>query len=203
MSSTLSFLRTPGGILGFVTASVIKYLEVEVSSPRFALSVLALISPHILYYYIWNSAGQFQHMFGKKSVDVFAFAATCLKALQLFTWVQWYTGIPDFEYLIIAIVLFAIGSVLNGIVYRKLGNEGVYYGFKLGHTIPWVSSFPFNCMRHPQYIGSVLSWTSIALMCSSMYSREVTALLLVQVTAYFYTAHMESQTDFDSKESRA
>merc|ERR1719193_27778 len=132
-------------------------------------------------------------MFGKKSVDVFAFAATCLKALQLFTWVQWYTGIPDFEYLIIAIVLFAIGSVLNGIVYRKLGNEGVYYGFKLGHTIPWVSSFPFNCMRHPQYIGAVLA--------STVYWREVLALLLVQVTAYLYTATMESTTDYDAQES--
>ena len=38
-------------------------------------------------------------------------------------------------------------------------------GFKLGHTIPWVSGFPFNVVRHPQYVGSVATvWGAAALL---------------------------------------
>lgn len=44
---------------------------------------------------------------------------------------------------------------LNVGIYRAIGHAGVYYGFKLGHTVPWVSGFPFNVVAHPQYVGSV------------------------------------------------
>ena len=42
----------------------------------------------------------------------------------------------------------------------------MYYGFKLGHTIPWCKGFPFNLgIRHPQYVGAVLTlWGAAALL---------------------------------------
>lgn len=44
---------------------------------------------------------------------------------------------------------------LNVGIFKAIGHAGVYYGFKLGHTVPWVSGFPFNVVSHPQYVGSV------------------------------------------------
>ena len=50
----------------------------------------------------------------------------------------------------LALVLLAAGQALNVGIFRAIGHAGVYYGFKLGHTIPWVSGFPFNVVSHPQ-----------------------------------------------------
>ncbi len=36
---------------------------------------------------------------------------------------------------------------LNVGIFQAIGHAGVYYGFKLGHTIPWVDGFPFNVVR--------------------------------------------------------
>ena len=52
-------------------------------------------------------------------------------------------------------------------IYNAIGADGVYYGFKLGKTVPWVTGFPFNVTSHPQYIGSVLTvWGCFCLTLS-------------------------------------
>jgi methylene-fatty-acyl-phospholipid synthase len=53
--------------------------------------------------------------------------------------------------------LILTGQLLSAAVFRKLGNAGVFYGNRLGHELPWVTGFPFNVVRHPQYVGTVLS----------------------------------------------
>jgi len=45
---------------------------------------------------------------------------------------------------------------MSAAVFRKLGNVGVFYGNRLGHQLTWVTGFPFNIVRHPQYVGTVL-----------------------------------------------
>jgi methylene-fatty-acyl-phospholipid synthase len=55
---------------------------------------------------------------------------------------------------------------LNVSIFKAIGHAGVYYGFKLGHTIPWYSGFPFNFVSHPQYVGSVLSVVGAAVLVS-------------------------------------
>ncbi len=37
------------------------------------------------------------------------------------------------------------------------GQVGVFYGNKFGYPTRWVRKFPFSCLRHPQYIGALLS----------------------------------------------
>ena len=65
----------------------------------------------------------------------------------------------------LALLLGGAGQVLNVSIYRAIGHAGVYYGFKLGHKVPWVTGFPFNVVSHPQYVGSVLSvWGAAALL---------------------------------------
>jgi hypothetical protein len=59
---------------------------------------------------------------------------------------------------IVAAVLIGVGQTLNVAMYSAIGNAGVYYGFKMGHDVPWAYGFPFNVgLRHPQYVGVVLS----------------------------------------------
>ena len=86
-----------------------------------------------------------------------------------------------------------VGQVLNAGIYRAIGHKGVYYGFKLGHTIPWVDGFPFTVVRHPQYVGSVATVVGGACLCSGMIaSGELWALTVYWMLLYVFTGIMES-----------
>jgi methylene-fatty-acyl-phospholipid synthase len=54
-------------------------------------------------------------------------------------------------------LMVAVGQALNLAVFHRLGKIGVFYGNKFGHRIPWSQKFPFSCLKHPQYIGALLS----------------------------------------------
>ena len=43
-------------------------------------------------------------------------------------------------------------QALNVGIYKAIGHAGVYYGFKLGHHVPWHTGFPFNVVAHPQCV---------------------------------------------------
>ena len=53
--------------------------------------------------------------------------------------------------------LLVVGQLLNLSVFYRLGKEGVFYGNKFGYTMPWCRAFPFSLLKHPQYVGTVLS----------------------------------------------
>jgi phosphatidyl-N-methylethanolamine N-methyltransferase len=49
------------------------------------------------------------------------------------------------------------GQALNLSVFSRLGKVGVFYGNKLGYEVRWCRQFPFTWLRHPQYVGAVVS----------------------------------------------
>jgi phosphatidyl-N-methylethanolamine N-methyltransferase len=53
--------------------------------------------------------------------------------------------------------LIVAGQMLNASVFCRLRKVGVFYGNKFGHEIPWCQEFPFSLLKHPQYVGTVLS----------------------------------------------
>lgn len=53
--------------------------------------------------------------------------------------------------------LVLLGQLLNGGVFYRLGEIGVFYGNKFGYQVPWCREFPFSVFRHPQYAGALLS----------------------------------------------
>jgi methylene-fatty-acyl-phospholipid synthase len=57
----------------------------------------------------------------------------------------------------IGLFLIAIGQVFNIGVFYRLGSNGVFYGNRFGFEITWNSAFPFSLLKHPQYVGAVLS----------------------------------------------
>ncbi len=53
--------------------------------------------------------------------------------------------------------LIVTGQVLNVSVFYRLGEVGVFYGNRFGYQIPWCNEFPFSLLKHPQYVGTLLS----------------------------------------------
>jgi methylene-fatty-acyl-phospholipid synthase len=66
---------------------------------------------------------------------------------------------------VLVLMLCALFATPAPAALQAIGHDGVYYGFKLGKTIPWVNGWPFDTVSHPQYVGSVLTvWALVALV---------------------------------------
>lgn len=116
----------------------------------------------------------------------------CFKGLQLAVFVAWCslhdTGVWSFLYghpLTLAAGGAAIlaGQFLNFSVFYRLGRVGVFYGSKFGHKVPWCRDFPFSLLKHPQYVGTVLSIWGFFLIMRFPYADWY--VLPVLETAYY------------------
>ena len=54
-------------------------------------------------------------------------------------------------------LLLVVGQTLSTLVFYRLGRDGIFFGDRLGHPVPWCRAFPFSVLAHPQYVGAVLS----------------------------------------------
>lgn len=72
-------------------------------------------------------------------------------------------AIPLWRWLVF-LLLTTVGQALNVGIYKAIGKTGVYYGFKLGRKVPWVTGFPFNVMSHPQYVGTTMTIWGVLLL---------------------------------------
>lgn len=90
---------------------------------------------------------------------------------------------------------FCQTQVLNLSIFRAIGQAGVYYGFKLGHTVPWVHGFPFNVVSHPQYVGSVLTVWALAVLLWAQAPAGLGLLTAYWTLLYVVTGLQESSWD--------
>jgi phosphatidyl-N-methylethanolamine N-methyltransferase len=88
-------------------------------------------------------------------------------------------------------VLIASGQFLSTSVFYQLGYVGVFYGARLGHTVPWCTSFPFAYLSHPQYVGTVLSIWGLFLIVRFP-NADWMALPLLETVYYWLGARLES-----------
>ena len=136
----------------------------------FAASAAALAIERVTYAVIWHRPDLFtlvcrRASFGRDPVDVLARLFAVFKVVQVLVFVSWcvvHGGgfIPpdrNIATLLGGGVMLAIGQALNLSVFARLGSAGVFYGNRLGHDVPWRKGFPFSWIRHPQYVGTVLS----------------------------------------------
>ncbi len=144
------------------------YFSLDHFQPTENVIYLLIMSiPHVYYFWIWTNPSQFTRVCrGHDAVSVLATSASFIKVIQFVTAVYWYVThgpvpnpfeLSNFVNLVIGSILCSFGQVLNLSVYKTLGKNGVYYGSRLGKSIPWVTGFPFNTVPHPQYVGSVLT----------------------------------------------
>mmetsp|Transcript_146352 Transcript_146352/g.469518 ORF Transcript_146352/g.469518 Transcript_146352/m.469518 type:complete len:190 (+) Transcript_146352:45-614(+) len=135
-------------------------------------------------------------LLGKHAVAVMEKLVLGLKAIQLSTVLAWfeYGLLPACGFAaaqgrwavadalrsaaparwILGLGLLIPGQALNLGIYKAIGADGVYYGAKLGRPVPWASGFPFNLgLRHPQYVGAMLSWAGIFSLLAATPSTAV------------------------------
>jgi methylene-fatty-acyl-phospholipid synthase len=75
---------------------------------------------------------------------------------------------------------------------QAIGHDGVYYGFKLGKTIPWVNGWPFDTVSHPQYVGSVMTvWALVALVWGQVPHAALAIMAGFWTLVYVVTAVQE------------
>ncbi|EFN59374.1 hypothetical protein CHLNCDRAFT_137846 [Chlorella variabilis] len=170
------------------------------------LVCLGLALPHFLYAYIWFFPQQWMAAFKKRSVEVFETLAWALKGVQFLSVAYWWllrkpagvdvTAVPPLAWPL-GIALFAFGQWLNVGIFQAIGHPGVYYGFKLGHTIPWASGFPFNVVSHPQYVGSVASILGAAVLVWSQAPAGLGLLVCYWTLLYVATAFQEDKLHVD------
>lgn len=90
------------------------------------------------------------------------------------------------------LLLVAYGQSLNIGIFQAIGHDGVYYGFKLGKKIPWVTGWPFDTVAHPQYVGSVLTvWGMLALVWGQAPAVQLLTVAIFWTCVYVCTAVQE------------
>eukprot|EP01126_Amoeba_proteus_P064015 TRINITY_DN8901_c0_g1_i1.p1 TRINITY_DN8901_c0_g1~~TRINITY_DN8901_c0_g1_i1.p1 ORF type:complete len:164 (+),score=4.64 TRINITY_DN8901_c0_g1_i1:112-603(+) len=130
------------------------------------LSSLLLFSSVIYYSYLWYNPKRWVSFVHPRDPSVaMSKISTALRIMQ-FTMAL---SVADFSakyhplvyFLCSLLVLF--GQILNFRVYQLLGIDGVYYGGRFGKSLPWVSEWPYDSFRDPQYTGSILTHLGVSI----------------------------------------
>ena len=141
----------------------------------FLVSAALLSIERLTYVFAWHRPEGFERLartllperFGDP-VAALALCCSAFKGIQaavFIGWVLWFGG-RDFVsdllaggpwILALGFGLAAAGQLLNLGVFWRLGRDGVFYGQRFGHKLPWVVGFPFSVTAHPQYLGVVLT----------------------------------------------
>jgi methylene-fatty-acyl-phospholipid synthase len=166
----------------------------------------ALSLERICYAWVWHKPDAFLQLCGKpimaafdEPVDVLRNLFVRFKALQLSVFLYWcylhghgaviVPGGADLC-LWIGSILIVGGQVLNMQVFLRLGKIGVFYGNRLGYHVPWSRGFPFSLVRHPQYVGAVLSVWGFFMTTSFPYD-DWYLLPTLQTGQYLVGAYLE------------
>eukprot|EP00928_Gymnodinium_smaydae_P030552 TRINITY_DN22688_c0_g1_i1.p3 TRINITY_DN22688_c0_g1~~TRINITY_DN22688_c0_g1_i1.p3 ORF type:complete len:241 (-),score=47.93 TRINITY_DN22688_c0_g1_i1:364-1044(-) len=183
--------------------------------------VFAISTNYLMHGFIWYRPAAFAaaakrsplRALGAHPVDVFAGLEVVAKLVQAVA-LAFYLGsagclaaltaarsAPMWVWAALGICI-ACGQGLNFATYRAIGNAGVYYGFKLGKTVPWCHGFPFNTgLRHPQYVGVVLTLGGAlaVFLCEELAARGLPQLVVAWAAMYVAMCAVEQSGDNDAK----
>jgi hypothetical protein len=139
----------------------------------FLVAAALLSLERICYVWVWRSPESFRAFCDRPVVASFGEPVAvlqklfyCFKGIQFAVFFGWcYFHGPGSPWLLnesglslaLGGALLIAGQMLNFSVFRRLGKIGVFYGNKFGYEIPWCREFPFSLLKHPQYVGTVLS----------------------------------------------
>jgi len=178
-----------------------------VDTRLFTVSAMALALERVTYAGICHRPDLFLRMSRWTSatrdpVDVLAVLFVAFKGIQVAVFAVWCAvhgdgfarASADPVPLIAGVVLIVLGQVLNVGVFARLGRTGVFYGNRLGHDVAWCQGFPFSVVRHPQYVGTVLSiWGFFLAMRYP--APDWVALPLLETVYYTVGAQVEQLPD--------
>lgn len=134
------------------------------------IAAVLLALERVAYVWVWYRPEAFAAWSARRGytdpVDALETLFVAFKALQLAVFVGWcVVHGPGLRWptdagvapALAGVAAIAIGQYLNASVFRRLGRVGVFYGNRFGRPVPWCTAFPFSVLRHPQYVGTVLS----------------------------------------------
>lgn len=135
-----------------------------------AVAAVALAIERITYAAIWHRPDLFARACralapARDPVDVLAALFGIFKVVQVLVFIAWCVAHEGSEVAPVRNLgtigagglLVLTGQTLNLSVFTRLGKTGVFYGNRLGRQVKWQTGFPFSWVRHPQYVGTVLS----------------------------------------------
>ena len=143
-------------------------------SPWFFLAAAVVLSLERLFYiWVWHAPETFlafcEHSaiapFGTavdilqklfyvfKGVQFAVFLGWCYSAGEGLSWPPSNSALAQVG----GMILIVAGQLLNLSVFYRLGKVGVFYGNRLGYVVPWCQAFPYSLLKHPQYVGTLLS----------------------------------------------
>jgi methylene-fatty-acyl-phospholipid synthase len=133
---------------------------------------LALGLERLTYAWVWHRPAAFRALSARapfpawqSPVDALQYLFWGFKALQVTIFLAWCwlfgdgslrLGSPGVV-TVLGVALVGLGQFLNLSVFQRLGKTGVFYGNRFGYAVPWCNRFPFSVLRHPQYVGTLLS----------------------------------------------
>eukprot|EP00924_Labyrinthula_sp_SR-Ha-C_P011678 snap_masked-scaffold_17-processed-gene-5.23-mRNA-1 protein AED:0.30 eAED:0.30 QI:0/0/0/0.5/1/1/2/0/171 len=142
----------------------------SLSSTEFYLTAsLALCMERIAYGVVWKKPSIFslcaaQYGFSGKEPEFIYVLVKLFKVIQLIVFLCWYfkyVGRDGFDISLpqglFSSSLLIAGQILNLMVWKRIGLDGVCYGCKFGRNVPWCTKFPFSLFNHPQYLGVILT----------------------------------------------
>ncbi len=134
------------------------------------LAALLLGLERLFYLWAWNRPQRFMAWCDRTKrgapVDVLERGMVFFKLLQAAVFLGWcllrapglmWPGSGGLGAALAGLGLILVGQFLNYSVFRRLGRVGVFYGIRFGLRVPWCTDFPFSLLKHPQYVGALLS----------------------------------------------
>jgi len=185
---------------------------------HFQLAVFALLTERLCYTWVHTFSPSFVRfsktpigrMMGGKPLDVVLSLFYVNKCVQTGTFIVFYWYIMDwsnpfadglwerlaqctrFQYVSLMHGML-LGQGLNIAIYRAIGKAGVYYGYRLGEEVPWVTGFPFSVFPHPQYFGVCVCAMGVNIFAATAQHAQAGwfNLTIVQILLYVYMALVE------------
>jgi phosphatidyl-N-methylethanolamine N-methyltransferase len=140
-------------------------------------------------------------------VDVLQGLFVLFKLLQVAVFAVWCCAFADDALLplpappaalAVGVLLIASGQALNLSVFGRLGRIGVFYGARFGHEVPWCDGFPFSYLRHPQYVGTVMTIWGLFLIARFPHDDWI---VLPVVETVYYALGMRFEREPDRSEA--
>jgi methylene-fatty-acyl-phospholipid synthase len=189
------------------------------SAAALVLAALLLSLERLFYLWVWNWPQPFAAWCGRRNrtpIDVLETACGYFKLLQASVFVGWcvlhgagptWPGGGGTVAVLIGSTLVLVGQFLNYSVFRRLGRIGVFYGIRFGHHVRWSSEFPFSVLKHPQYVGALLTIWGVFLLIrfphSDWYWLPTVETLLYSAGAYLERNAFARRTARDPAERRS
>jgi methylene-fatty-acyl-phospholipid synthase len=171
----------------------------------FTIAAAALLSlERICYVWISRDPEGFRAVAARRAdpVDAIRHLFLAFKALQGTVFLGWWhihgQGTLALSHepaaLVLGATLITAGQTLSVAVFQKLGREGVFYGNRFGHPLPWRTDFPFSVLAHPQYVGTVLTIWGIFLILRFPHP-DWAVLPALETVYYAIGARLEAGSD--------